>query len=162
MLMLKSSEPYFENHWYRTCMFVCAKSLQVCLTLCDPMDSSPPASSVHGDSPGENTGVGCHCLLQGIFWTQGLNLCLLWLLHCRWILYRWAKGEACGVEYNTGTILFFNVDKSCNPPWKCGHWAGSICMITQLQNGKSKNGLKYRKERIKQSLLCTMWIHRNQ
>ena len=27
----------------------------------------PPGSSVHGDSPGKNTGVGCHALLQGIF-----------------------------------------------------------------------------------------------
>ena len=25
-----------------------AKSLQLCLTLCDPMDYSPPGSSVHG------------------------------------------------------------------------------------------------------------------
>ena len=33
------------------------------------------------DSPGTNTGVGCHFLLQGIFLTQGLNLCLLHLLH---------------------------------------------------------------------------------
>ena len=37
------------------------------------MDSSPPGSSVHGDSPGKNTGVGCHVLLQGIFPTQGSN-----------------------------------------------------------------------------------------
>ena len=29
-------------------------------TLCSPMDCSPPNSSVHGDSPGKNTGVGCH------------------------------------------------------------------------------------------------------
>ena len=36
------------------------------------------------DSPGKNTGVGCHFLLQEIFLTQGLNLPLL---HCRWILY---------------------------------------------------------------------------
>ena len=43
------------------------------LTLCDPMDCSPPGSSVHGDSPGKNTGVGCHALLQGIFQTQGSN-----------------------------------------------------------------------------------------
>ena len=54
-------------------MFVCAKSLQSCPTLCDPMDCSPPDSSVHGDSPGKNTGVACHALLQGIFPTQGLN-----------------------------------------------------------------------------------------
>ena len=37
------------------------------------MDCSLPGSSVHGDSPGKNTGVGCHFLLQGIFPTQGLN-----------------------------------------------------------------------------------------
>ena len=29
-------------------------------TLCDPTDCSPPGSSVHGDSPGKNTGVSCH------------------------------------------------------------------------------------------------------
>ena len=35
------------------------------------------------ESPGKpkNTGVSCHALLQGIFPTQGLNLCLLSLLH---------------------------------------------------------------------------------
>ena len=56
---------------------------QSCLTLCDLMDCSPLGSSVHGDSPGKNTGVGCHALLQGIFPTQGLNP---GLLHCRQIL----------------------------------------------------------------------------
>ena len=39
------------------------------------------------DSPGKNTGVGCHFLLQGIFLTQGSNLCLLHFLHCRQIFY---------------------------------------------------------------------------
>jgi len=34
------------------------------------MDCSLPGSSVHGDSPGKNIGVGCHPLLQGIFLTQ--------------------------------------------------------------------------------------------
>ena len=33
------------------------------------------------DSPGKNTGVGYHFLLQGIFLTQGLNPSLLYLLH---------------------------------------------------------------------------------
>ena len=60
---------------------VCTKSLQSCLTLCNPMDCSPPGSSVHGDSPDKNTGVGCHALLQGIFPTQGSNPYLLHLLH---------------------------------------------------------------------------------
>ena len=55
-------------------------------TLCDPMDCSPPGSSVHGDSPGKNTGVGCHALLQGIVPTKGsnLHLCLL-----RWQAGSW-------------------------------------------------------------------------
>ena len=57
---------------------------QLCLTLCDPMDCSPPSSSVRGIFPGKNMGVGCHFLLQGIFLTQGLNLDLL---HCMQILY---------------------------------------------------------------------------
>ena len=34
------------------------------LILCNPMDCSPPGSSVCGDSPGKNTGVGCHALLH--------------------------------------------------------------------------------------------------
>ena len=31
----------------------------------DLLDCSPPGSSVHGDSPDKNTGMGCHALLQG-------------------------------------------------------------------------------------------------
>ena len=52
-------------------MWVYAKSLQLCLR--ELMDCGLPGSSVHGDSPGKNTGMGCHALLQGIFPTQGLN-----------------------------------------------------------------------------------------
>ena len=40
-----------------------AKSLQSCQTLCDPIDRSPPGSHPW-DSPGKNTGVGSHFLLQ--------------------------------------------------------------------------------------------------
>ena len=46
------------------CIAAAAKSLQSCLTLCDPIDSSPPGSPHPWDSPGKNTGVGCHFLLQ--------------------------------------------------------------------------------------------------
>ena len=53
---------------------------QSCPTLCDPMDCSLPGSSVHGDSPGKNTGVGCHVLLQGILPAWGSNP---GLSHCR-------------------------------------------------------------------------------
>ena len=65
--------------YYTLCVCVC-----VHLVVSDSwwlLDCSPPGSSVHGDSPGKNTGVGCHFLLQRIFPTQGLNPRLLHLLH---------------------------------------------------------------------------------
>ena len=54
-------------------MYKHAKSLESCPTLCDPMDLSLPGSSIW-DSPGKNTGVGSHSLLQRIFPTQGSSL----------------------------------------------------------------------------------------
>ena len=57
-----------------------AKSLQLCLTL-QPHGLQPTRLLPPGDSSGKNTGVGCHALLQNIFPTQGLNLCVLRLLN---------------------------------------------------------------------------------
>ena len=63
----------------------CVSVAQLCPTLCNPMDCSPAGSSVHGiNSPGKNTGVGCHALLQCIFSTQGSNQ---GLPHCTQVLY---------------------------------------------------------------------------
>ena len=53
-----------EKMWTLENSNVCA---QLGPTLCDPMDGSPPGSSVCGILPGKNTGAGCHFLLQGIF-----------------------------------------------------------------------------------------------
>ena len=61
------------------------KITQSCPTLWDPKGCSLPGFSLHGDSPGKNTGVGFHALRQGIFPTQGSNL---GLPHCRRILYQ--------------------------------------------------------------------------
>ena len=55
-------------------------------------------SSVHGDSPGKNTGVDCYALLQGIFPTQGSNP---GLPHSRRILRIFP--EPPGKSKNTGT-----------------------------------------------------------
>ena len=63
---------------------LCVCVTQSCPIVCVPMDCSLPASSVHENSPGENTGVGCHALLQGIFPTKGS---IPRLLQCRRILY---------------------------------------------------------------------------
>ena len=74
----------FASLWV---VVVCCSVTHSCPTLCDPMDCSPSRFSVHGIlSPGKNTGLGCHAVLQGVFSTQGSNLHLLCLLHCRQIL----------------------------------------------------------------------------
>ena len=54
-------------HSPSSCSFLVMLCLvfQSCPTLCDPMECSPPGSSVCGDTPGKNTGVGSLSLLQG-------------------------------------------------------------------------------------------------
>ena len=71
------------KYWLPVCVFnrsVVSNSLR-------PHGLQPAKLLCPWDSPGKNTGVGSHFLLQGIFPTQGLKPHLLGLLHCRWILY---------------------------------------------------------------------------
>ena len=49
---------------YRRYYAVLCRVAQSRPTLYEPMDCSPPGSSLHGDSPDKNTGMGCHALLQ--------------------------------------------------------------------------------------------------
>ena len=87
------------------------------------MDCNLSGFSDHGIFPGKNTGVGCHFLLQGIFPTQGLNLCLP---HCREMLYHqshqgspWKKKlwQICSVLcLVTQSSLSFCDLVDCNPP----------------------------------------------
>ena len=66
------------------------------------------------DFPGRNTGVGCHFVLQGIFLTQGLNPCLLWLTHCRRILNHWAT-DIKDIDF---FFLFYAASQSMSSPHK--------------------------------------------
>ena len=63
---------------------------QLCPTLCYPMDCSPQFLCP-GNSPGKNTGVGYHALLQGIFPTQGLNWGFLIYRQILYCLSHWGK-----------------------------------------------------------------------
>ena len=74
------------------CVCVCS-----CVQLFVTYGLQPTMLLCPWDSPGKNTGVACHALLQGIFLTQGPNLCLLCLLHWQvgsLPLVSPAKGEA--------------------------------------------------------------------
>ena len=62
----------------------CAKSLQLCPTLCDPMDYSPSGSSVHGILQARMLEWVAISSSRGIFLSQGSNS---GLPHCRQILY---------------------------------------------------------------------------
>ena len=69
------------NEICSTCMLSCFSCVWLLATIW---------TITHLDSPGKNTGVHSHSLLQEIFLTQGSNLNLLWLLHWRQILNHWA------------------------------------------------------------------------
>ena len=61
---------------FPVCALCYAKSLQLCVTLYNPMNCIV-RFLCPWDSPGKITGMGGHFLLQRIFLTQGLNSCLL-------------------------------------------------------------------------------------
>ena len=75
--------PNTNTNFFKKLIFtgVCVFT-QSCPTLCDPLDYSPPGYPFHGIFSGKNSGVSCYFLLQGIFLTQGLNLCLISFVSC--------------------------------------------------------------------------------
>ena len=106
------------------------------------MDCSLPGSFVHGDSPGKNTGVGCHALLQGIFPTQGLNPVLL---HCRWILYCLSHREAqkFGRGWKSFEVHTRNMDIKCDSnessERKEKPWTENVRLLREYINNHEQN-----------------------
>ena len=107
------------NHLHRVvlpglCLKMKLLIAQSCPTPWDPMNYSPPGSSVHGILQAwrifKNTGMGGHSVLQGIFLTQGLNL---GLLHCRQIFYHLSHQGSPVLVYLCAIILFSFSHLSC-------------------------------------------------
>ena len=73
---------------------------QSCLTLCGLIDCSSPSSSVPGIL--QNTGVGCHALLQGIFPTQGL-------LPTLYVAWQSAPGSPLTETFGIHSLIVFYV-----------------------------------------------------
>ena len=74
-----------------------------CPILCDPMDCSPSGLLCRWNSPGKNTWVGSHSLLQAIFPTQGSYP---GLLHCRQTITIRATREALCVYVNPNLLFY--------------------------------------------------------
>ena len=98
---------------------------QFCLTRCNHVDYSSPGSSCPWDSPGKNTRAGNHSLLQGIFWTQGLNPSLV---HSRQILHHLSYQGSLYGKYAVFTFslkkwgtLYWRASDQHNKPHKCFH-----------------------------------------
>ena len=79
---------YIQRHVYLSSWFISSsviyslvQSLSHVQLFCDPMDGSLPGSPVHGVLQARILECICHCLLQGIFPTQGSNPRLLCLVH---------------------------------------------------------------------------------
>ena len=85
-----------------------------------PHGLEPAGSSVHGDSLGKNTEVGCHALLQGIFLTQGWDR---GLPHCRWILHHLShQGSPTALVWTR--IIHFSA--GCNEHRLLSHACGGV------------------------------------
>ena len=111
-IQLKYQCIFFLKDCYPVSIHCACSVAQPCLTLGDPMRYIQHTRLLcPRDSPGKDTGVGCHALLQGIFLTQGSNTNLLCLLH-------WQAGSlplspsgkpihcTCSLKFNLQTILF--------------------------------------------------------
>ena len=105
-----------HTFWGENIYLYCTHAKLLQSSLYDPVDCA--RFLCLWDSPGSNTGVGCHALLQVIFPIQGSNPCLLCLLH--WQAgslpfvprgmpnYIYFKCTTCALRYRISCLLFHN------------------------------------------------------
>ena len=86
---LKGLEPFPEFRYY----CCCCSAAKLCPTLCDPMDCSPPGSSVHGVLQARILEWVAISSSRGSYWSRD-QICVSCI--CRRILYHWAHGKHTG------------------------------------------------------------------
>ena len=91
--------------------------VQSCLTLCNPMDYSPPGSSIHRDSPGKNTGVDYALLI--IYNNRFLLLIQEWQIHG---MYYFLSIEYICVCLVAQSCLTLCDPMGCSPPGSSVLW----------------------------------------
>ena len=96
------------------CVYCCCLVAKSCPTLLQPAWTAQLFCNPHGlstrllcpwDFPGKNTGVGCHFLLQRIFWPRNQTCCFL---HCRWILYHRGKPIYINTYLNYSLLVWWS------------------------------------------------------
>ena len=116
------------------------------------MDHSLPGSSIDGDSPGRNTGVGCHALFQGTFPTHGLNP---GFPHCKRVLY-------CLSYQGSPRILEWIAYPFSRGPSQESTWGLLHCrwILYQLSYpGSSYQKLLFSNPRNERLIHTTIWIN---
>ena len=96
--LIASCNPFMYIAWNSdTKMYCVCMHAQSCLTLCNPMDCSPPGSPVHGIFQAKIPEYVIS-YSRGSSWPRDWSLCLLYLLHWRMILYHCATWEAINTQ----------------------------------------------------------------
>ena len=133
------------SHVKGPCVGVCSV-IQSCLTLCDPMDCSPPGSSVHGILQAWILEWDCHVLLHGIFLIQGWSPSLLYLLH--WQVGslpslppgKPRQGTTIFIKENTMKKLLKITEVTLSTPWDCSPMEKNNMKCFYIFNRVKKNG----------------------
>ena len=95
---------------------------QSCLILWNPVGCNPPGSSIHGDSLGRNTGVGCYALLKGNLPNPGIKL----------------RSLHCGRFFTIFTILYQSSVQSLSRVWLFGtRWIAACQASLSITNSRS-------------------------
>ena len=120
-----------------------AKSLQSCPTLCDPIEGSPPCSPIPWDSPGKNTGVGCHCLLQGMKVKSESEVTPSCLTVSNPMDYSLPGSSIHGIfqakVLEWVAIAFFPCHNSCLQIFEGLCYVRGICSVKQNQDSRQEN-----------------------
>ena len=108
------------------------KSLQPCPTLCDPIRRQPTRLPHPWDSPGKNTGVGCHCLLRtehewtSLCWvkeSRGTNSMIPFVLNSRT-----EQNESIAIDIKCWLSSWEETDLKVTQSNK-QHWGGELISI---------------------------------
>ena len=113
-LEIKCETFQISTSWGFVCVCMYPQLLQSCPTLCNPVDCSPPGFSVHGDSPGKNTRVGCHVLPPGDLHDPGIKPASPALQADSLLLSHWGRPQDfVYLALNYFHFFFFLREKDC-------------------------------------------------